>query len=225
MKKKVIFSIIVASILSISTVSATQSLSLKDLKSIKILWNGKELKSAENDKPAFQLDNRVYVPVYLLRQAELSVNLNKNTLSITDNKTKYISNLNILNNFRMSYFNTFEELEKEVFSLLGDISLDKDIDFTNLNRLLKEGEINANSFKSSELTIIIDNPVNISQSVSSIQHYKEAVNRLIKYNESGDKVDLEAFYTDRGKAVEAYEQSKVEFDNYVRLSLVKALEH
>ncbi|WP_223067353.1 hypothetical protein [Paenibacillus caui] len=222
MRKKVIISIILIFILTIST-AAAQGFSLRDLERVRVLWNGNELSASSNDT-AVVLNNRVYVPAYLLRQAKLTVQLNNNTLSIIDSKTKYINNLHILNKFQTDYFDSFAETDKEALRLLGNIILKERVDSTKIEQLIASAENGIKEFDDTSLAIIGDRPDNLlSEASLSAESYRKAINSLLNYGKTGSEADLEAFYKDREKASAANNLAKSVYNDYFNLSLEKAL--
>ncbi|MNO88803.1 hypothetical protein D3C76_802690 [compost metagenome] len=223
MKRKIIIIVILLSILTMSSVTA-KNLDLKGFKAISVLWNKEKLIPDSKNGSAVMLDNRVYIPAYLLRQANLSIQLNNNILEITDNKNKYVRNLSILNTFRRGYMDSFTQLDNEVLSLMEKVILKEDINTAPLLDLLDSVERNAAGFDYSQLAIINDRPDGLSHAVRSSESYKEAINSLIEYIKTNDTADLKAFYETRKEALEAYSLVKNEYDNYSNLSLLKAFQ-
>ena len=184
---------IVALHFAVSTVAA-QGINIKDSKVLKVLWNKKEL-NVSNNASAIILENRVYVPAYLFRQANLTVQLNNNILSLSESKTKYIKNLDILNGFRRGYMDYFEELDQETMNLLGHIILAEKVDTTVVLGLLDALSDNAKHTGTDSLSIIIDRPDGFSQTISCSESYRNALDNLLKYQVSGKQSDLKAFYS------------------------------
>ncbi len=180
--------------------------------------------SASSNDTAVVLNNRVYVPAYLLRQAKLTVQLNNNTLSIIDSKTKYINNLHILNKFQTDYFDSFAETDKEALRLLGNIILKERVDSTKIEQLIASAENGIKEFDDTSLAIIGDRPDNLlSEASLSAESYRKAINSLLNYGKTGSEADLEAFYKDREKASAANNLAKSVYNDYFNLSLEKAL--
>ena len=175
--------------------------------------------NVSNNASAIILENRVYVPAYLFRQANLTVQLNNNTLSLSENKTKYFKNLDILNSFRRGYMDYFEELDQETMNLLGHIILAEKVDTTVVLGLLDALTDNAKHTGIDSLSIIIDRPDGFSHTISCSESYSNALNNLLKYKDSGNKSDLKAFYSEREKSIESFNIVKSEFDRYMGLSL------
>ena len=120
------------------------------------------------------VENRVFVPAYLFRQANLTVQLNQNTLSITENKFRYLKNLDILNSFRRGFLDYFEKLDQETMNLLGDIILNEKGDTTVLLELLDALTDNAKHNNVDSLSIIIDKPDGFTVAISCSESYSNA---------------------------------------------------
>ncbi|MGE7828489.1 hypothetical protein [Paenibacillus sp. NPDC093718] len=196
--------------------------SAQPTKTIKVLYNTKELlpKSGEEAKI---LNNRVYVPVYLLREAGFSVNYKNSVLSLFDQKEKYISNLNILNRFNSTFIANFTKMDQEAFNILGKIILEEKIDSNSLKELLQTSQIDSKSFDYKSYTNVTDSSYVFLDATTSVDEYSKAIDALLKYAETGDKEHLKEFYSQRTKAIQLLNNIKIEFDQIFKLSMLKSL--
>ncbi|MNV62938.1 hypothetical protein D3C71_1555070 [compost metagenome] len=191
---------------------------------IKILWNGdNELVPTANDGP-FNKNDRIYVPIYLFRQANFSVQLTNNTLMIKDNRAKYLENLNLLNQFQRDFTNTYNEFDQETMNILGKIILKEPLDTTKIQESLDSVDKAINSFDELKLAIIFDRPDDIfTYAAARAGNSKLAVQKLISYSKSNDTNDLKEFFAYKEKANDANFQTKIAVSEYFNKSLERAL--
>lgn len=221
MRKKSIFIIVTLLILTLSTVTAVQA--YKD-RQIKILWNGNnELVPAKNEAP-FTKNDRIYVPIYLFRQANFSVQLTNHTLTIKDNRSKYITNLSILDRFQRDFTSSYNEFDEESLNILGKILLKEPVDTTKLQESVDSVDKAINSFDELHLAYIIDRPDEIfTYAADRAENSKLAAQKLINYSRSNDPNDLKEFFAYKEKANDANSRTKIAVGQYFNRSLEKTL--
>lgn len=119
---------------------------------------------------------------------------------------------------------SINELDKESLNILGDVLLNKNVDGSKLKELINEAQTSTReSYKYiDKLAIIGDKPEGFLQSLTCAENYNIAVSHLLKYNETRDLNELELFYDNRLKAIEAFDAVKNEYDRYINLSFDKA---
>lgn len=220
MRKKRFFVIVTLLFLTLSTVSAAQA---DKEGQIKILWNGdNELVPTANDGP-FNKNDRIYVPIYLFRQANFSVQLTNNTLTIKDNRSKYLNNLNILDRFQRDFTNTYNEFDQETLNVLGKIILKEPVDTTKLQESVDSVEKAINRFDELHLAYIVDRPNGIfTYAAERAENSKLAVQKLISYSKTSDANDLKEFFAYKEKANDANFRTKIELSEFFNKSLEKA---
>ncbi|WP_151735942.1 hypothetical protein [Paenibacillus tengchongensis] len=189
----------------------------------KVFWGKKELKQTSGKPVIF--NNRLLIPVNLLTQANFSVDLQGKSLFLSDNRTKYINNLYLLDKYRKEFSDKVNELDKESLSLLGDIVLERNADDTKLMDLIDELQKSAKiSYEYiNELTIIGDRPDGFLGSLTCVDNYRLAVDHLLSYKTSRASDELEDFYQYRLKALEAFDTISNEYNQYYNMSLEKSL--
>ncbi|RUT31776.1 hypothetical protein EJP77_10340 [Paenibacillus zeisoli] len=221
MRKKSIFVILTLLILTLSTVTAVQA--YKDGR-IKILWNGNtELVPSENDAPLTKND-RIYVPAYLLRQANFSVQLTNQTLTIRDNRFKYLTNLSILDRLQRDFTSSYNEFDEESLNILGKILLKEPVNTTKLQESVDAVDKAINSFDELHLAYIVDRPDEIFTFAGErAENSKLAAQKLISYIKSNDPNDLKEFLAYKDKANEANSRTKIAVGQYFNRSLEKTL--
>ncbi|AHV98913.1 hypothetical protein [Paenibacillus sabinae] len=214
MKRKTMFCIMITFLLVGSVAWADSN--------FKVYW-GKEELNQTSGKPLI-INNRLYVPVYLLKQANISVYKQDNSWYLSDNRKKYINNLYLLDLYRRGFMDSINELDKESLNILGDVLLNKNVDGSKLKELINEAQTSTReSYKYiDKLAIIGDKPEGFLQSLTCAENYNIAVSHLLKYNETRDLNELELFYDNRLKAIEAFDAVKNEYDRYINLSFDKA---
>lgn len=214
--KKTLILISLLLLLGVTTVSA------QPVKTINVLYNDKVLQPKPGQEARI-INNRIYVPVYLLREADFSVQYKNMTLTIFDKKEKFIGNLNTLNRFNSTYLSNFLKLDQEAFDVLGKILLEENADYRSLTELLSDVKSDAKSFDYETYTIVSDTNYLFLDAPTSVEEYSKAIDALLKYKETSDKTDLKAFYTHRAQALQLFNNVKLEFDQLFKLSLLKSL--
>lgn len=219
--KKIFISVIILSILCIPVAAfAASGVSQK----IGIWVNNKEIKTTAGAE-ATMINNRVYVPASIFRDAGFSVEYKKSKLTMINKNLLYIQNLDVLNAFHYTFINNFERIDHEISNILGNLLLEKDVDTTKLSELVKTVDLDSNSFDNANFTPVGDysSSFDFASASKSFNVYKEAIDLLKKYIESGEKEQLEEFYAKRETALQYYALFTEEFDQVFKRSSLNAI--
>lgn len=203
-------------LLSVTTASAQPH------QTIQVLYNDKVLQPQSGEE-AIMMNNRIYVPVYLLREANFSVQYKNRILSIFDKKEKFIGNLNTLNRFNYTFITNFAKLDQEAFDVLGKIILEESVDSKSLTDLLSTVRTDATSFDYETYTLVSETTYLFLDAPASVDEYSKALDALLKYKETSDTTDLKAFYSHRTEALQLFNNVRSEFDQLFKRSLLKSL--
>ncbi|WP_337031516.1 hypothetical protein [Paenibacillus illinoisensis] len=215
----ILLMVLVFLILPVTTLNA------KDISQKISVWiNGMELKP-RSDAEAKMINNHVYVPASMFREAGFSVEYNNSTIKMVDKNLVYFRNLELLNAFHYTYINHFEKIDQEITNILGNILLEQEVNMTKLTELVDYVEIESNSFDITNYTQVGDySPYSVFTNANrSINSYKKAINALEKYVVLRDKELLEKFYAEREVALLEYSLFTNEFDLVFKRSILNAI--
>ncbi|WP_145323427.1 hypothetical protein [Paenibacillus xylanexedens] len=219
MKKVLIFTIVL-SLLSAPVVAfAAKSASQK----INIKINNTEIKTKTDVEPTI-INNRLYVPVSVFRDAGFSVAYKNSLLTMVNKNLLYAQNLELLNTFHYTFINNFEKVDQEITNILGSLLLEKDVDTTKLMELVSYVETESKSFETEKFTPIMDysSSFAFASANQSINAYKEAISSLTLYIKNEKKEHLESFYAQREIALKHYADFSNDFDLVFKRSYLNA---
>ncbi|NUU75746.1 hypothetical protein [Paenibacillus xylanilyticus] len=218
--KKVIILTFVLSLLSVPAAFAVKSAPQK----ISIFVNNKEIKPKTDVEPTI-IQNRLYVPVSIFRDANFTVEYKNSILTMVNKNLLYSSNLELLNAFHSTFINNFEKIDQELVDILGNLLLKEEVDTSKLAELIKVAESDSKSFDSANFTPIRDYSSSFSflTANQSVNAYKEAFIALEKFIEDGKESHLEEFYSQRESALRYYEDFKIQFDEVFKLSYIRSI--
>ncbi|QLG40418.1 MULTISPECIES: hypothetical protein [unclassified Paenibacillus] len=221
--KKMYIGAIVLLLLSVPVATfAANSVSEK----ISIKINNTEIKTKTDVEPTI-INNRLYVPVNIFRDAGFSVSFKNSTLTMVNRNLYYAKNLEELNAFHYTFINHFQKIDQEITNILGNLLLQNEIDTTKLMELIRYVEIESKGFNTENFTPIMDysSSFAFASANESINAYKEAVNSLITYTEDEKKEDLERFYAQREIALKYYADFSYDFDLVFKRSYFNVIKY
>ncbi|MBO2944337.1 hypothetical protein JJQ72_10195 [Paenibacillus sp. F411] len=221
--KRIFFLIISLLFVCVTATSAQSAQSMqKTKKNIQVYWNNKQLKSNPGEEAKI-INNRVYVPLYVLREANLNVQFKNSIVSISNKKDNYVGNLNSLNLFNATYMTYLSEMDQESLTLLGKIVLGEEADVKRLQELTTQVKANASFNENYTFTKVGDEELFTLEARSSIESYEKAINALVKYSSTQNPEDLKTFYKERNEALSSHKAVQIKFDRIFRLSVLRAL--
>lgn len=111
-------------------------------KKIDIVLNEEEIKTQAGTEAKI-IDNRVYIPATVLRNARFSVEYKNSTLHLVNSYFHYTKNLMEMHVFNHVFTTRFNKIDQEVVNILGKVILEEPVDFSKLQEFIEETESNA----------------------------------------------------------------------------------